>query len=432
MASLKKSIVWTAVLLYHRLKVAARMNNRYRLNSKIISNEVIHRLALYFKQSSESICKIVGVNGRNTKDIYNRLVGRCQTFEIENCIYKKADQRILNNNTTSAIVSTEQSHLPGILSNIQQVHDILVCITNKDTNTISCNDNNPNSFSEQIIEKTCENLTLQTSFSYMNRRSSSRIATKKSLTFSKRIFIVPKNLIFGRKKYPMNINRRSSFRIATKKSVEFSHQSNTARDYQELILILNHRNNDALPYVRFSKKTKKMYAHCRCYVKQRKRTQPFFSAVGNCNEIQHVHHLYDPHVAGIYSPFIDKVIDDSTLPTINKAFVHDPTHPLLASSDNGIDLIYVPTIYSAFDLWKQCLTEEELVVINKLKIACTNLRLLLDFQLNEKFTIRTAIDVVSKIKTQYHHDVLHLRYSYHTISMCAEVHNFTSNKKKKL
>ena len=122
------------------------------------------------------------------------------------------------------------------------------------------------------------------------------------------------------------------------------------------------------------------------------------------------------------------MIDHSTLPAINKAFVHDPTHPLLASLDNGIDLIYVPTIYSAFDSWKQCLTEEELVVINNLKIVCTDLRLLLDFQLNKKFTIKTAIDAVLKIKTQYYHDVLHLRYSYHTISMCAEVYNFTSNK----
>ena len=72
------------------------------------------------------------------------------------------------------------------------------------------------------------------------------------------------------------------------------------------------------------------------------------------------------------------------------------------------------------------------MVINNLRIACTDLWLLLDFQLDEKFTIKSAIDAVSKMKTQYHHDVLHLRYSYHTISMCAEVHNFTSNRKKKV
>ena len=113
---------------------------------------------------------------------------------------------------------------------------------------------------------------------------------------------------------------------------------------------------------------KGIYAHYWRYVKQRKQTEPFFGAVGNCNKVQHLHHLYNSHVAGIYGPFINKVIDDSTLPTIKKAFVHDPIHPLLASSDNGINLIYVPTIYSAFDSSKQSLTKEELVVINNSKL----------------------------------------------------------------
>ena len=230
----------------------------------------------------------------------------------------------------------------------------------------------------------------------------------------------------------MDMNRRSSFRIATKKSMKFYKPLKNVGKYQEMILILNHFNHNDLPYVWLSKIEKGMYAHFLDYEKQRKRTQAFFSAVGCCNTIQHLYHLYDPHVAGIYCPFIEKLIDDSTHPTINKAFVHDPTHPLLASSDKGIDLIFVPSIYSAVDSWKQCLTEDELVVINNLRIACTDLWLLLDFQLNEKFTIRSAIDAVSKMKTQYHHDVLHLRYSYHTISMCAEVHNFTSDRKKKV
>ena len=174
-----------------------------------------------------------------------------------------------------------------------------------------------------------------------------------------------------------------------------------------------------------------MYAHYQRYVQQRKQIQPFLNAIGVCNEVQHLHHLYDPHVTGMYGPFNNKVILDSTLPIINKAFVHNPTHPLLASSENRIDLIFVPTIYSAFDSWKQCLTEAQLVVINNLKIACNDPHLLLDFQLNEKFTIRTAIDAVSKINTEYRHDVFHLRYCYHTIPMCDEAHNFTSNHKNK-
>ena len=189
----------------------------------------------------------------------------------------------------------------------------------------------------------------------------------------------------------MDMNCQSSFRIATKKSLKFYKSLNIASKYQELILFLNHLNHDDLQDVWLSKIKKCMYAHYQCYVKQRKWTQPFFSAVGNRNKIQHLYHRYNPHVAGIYFPSIDKVIDDITLLTINKAFVHDPTNPFLASLDNVIDLIYVPTIYSAFDIWKQCLTEEEWVVIHNLRIACTDLRLLLDFQLIKKITIKTAV-----------------------------------------
>ena len=92
------------------------------------------------------------------------------------------------------------------------------------------------------------------------------------------------------------------------------------------------------------------------------------------------------------------MIGDNTLSAINKAFVHNPAHSLLASSENRIDLIYIPTIYSAFDSWKQCLTEKEIVVISDLKIACNDLNSLLDFQLDEKITIRTVIDALLEIK----------------------------------
>ena len=39
---------------------------------------------------------------------------------------------------------------------------------------------------------------------------------------------------------------------------------------------------------------------------------------------------------------------------------------------------------------------------------------------------------MSPKEQEYHHDVLHLHYCYHAISMCAEVHNFTSNIKNKI
>ena len=165
--------------------------------------------------------------------------------------------------------------------------------------------------------------------------------------------------------------------------------------YQELILIMDHVTPNDIPYVLLSQMKMNTFTHCQQYLVGRKRTQKFFKTVGVSNEVRHLHHLHDPYVAGVYSPLNDKVIQDITLPAINKAFVHDPTHPLLASSKNRIILIYILTIYSAWNSWKQCLSEKEVVVISDLKIACNDLKSLLDFQLSEKFTIRTAINALS-------------------------------------
>ena len=87
MTPLKQSIVWTAVLLYHRLKLATRMNHRYRLDSTICCTGVIHKLAFYYKNSIESISTIVG-------RIYNRALTACRLNEIEYYLCEKADNRI--------------------------------------------------------------------------------------------------------------------------------------------------------------------------------------------------------------------------------------------------------------------------------------------------------------------------------------------------
>ena len=114
-------------------------------------------------------------------------MGRCKSFEIQNCIYKKADQRIVDGNignTWTAIISTQQLQSPGKLSLVKRVHDIKVCIPDKDTNKIMCNDNNITSCSKHTNHKKCETLSLQRTVSYMKRRSSSHIATIESLSFS--------------------------------------------------------------------------------------------------------------------------------------------------------------------------------------------------------------------------------------------------------
>ena len=118
-------------------------------------------------------------------------------------------------------------------------------------------------------------------------------------------------------------------------------------NYQELILIMDHVTPNDIPYVLLSQMKMNTFTHRQQYLVGRKRTQQFFKTVGVSNKVRHFHHLHDPHVAGVYGPLNDKVIQDTTLPAINKAFVHNPTHLLLASSKNGINLIYIPTIYSA-------------------------------------------------------------------------------------
>ena len=187
-----------------------------------------------------------------------------------------------------------------------------------------------------------------------------------------------------------------------------------------------------LPYMKFTQMQKDTQGHQQWYIAERKRIEQFFITAGISNVVTHLHHLRDPHLMGIYGPFNDKEIQDDTLPTIANAFVHDPSHPLLATSNNGIDLIFIPTIHSAFDSWHHCLTKNEAELITKLKCACTDLDSLLNYQLTDNYTIRTAIDALSRKEQEYHHDVLHLRYCYHTISVCAEVHNFTSDIKNKI
>ena len=156
----------------------------------------------------------------------------------------------------------------------------------------------------------------------------------------------------------LDINCRSSSRITTKKSLYFYNQWMKLPKYQELILTMNHVIANDLPYIKLSK-IKTNTINRRNYMAERKRTEQFLTTAGVSNEVRHLHHLHDPHIAGIYGPLNNKVIQDNTLPTINKAFVHNPTHPLLASSNNIIDLIYIPTIYNDCYSWNQYLFDKE-------------------------------------------------------------------------
>ena len=115
MTSLKQSITWAAVLLYHRLKLPARTNHRYRLDSSIFCTGVIHKLAFYFNNSTKYISAIVGVNGKNTKSIYKRALIDSRFYEIEFYLCKKADSRIFNCTTNTPVV-TSQLQSPATFS----------------------------------------------------------------------------------------------------------------------------------------------------------------------------------------------------------------------------------------------------------------------------------------------------------------------------
>ena len=121
--------------------------------------------------------------------------------------------------------------------------------------------------------------------------------------------------------------------------------------YLELILVKDHLTISNLPYVKLTEMKTEIGFHRPNYMTERKRIEQFLVTAGISNEIRHLHHLRDPHIMGVYGPFSDKMIQDNSLPPIKNAFVHSPSHPLLATSNNGIDLIFIPTIDSASDGW---------------------------------------------------------------------------------
>ena len=132
---------------------------------------------------------------------------------------------------------------PRVLSDVDNNRNSIVHITPNDTDRTIVNDNS-------------------TKVSHMNRQSSSRITTHKSLRLYEQLIHVPKYVELKNHNLPLHINCWSLSCIATKNSLEFYKQLNNIPKYQELILILNHLTHDDLPYVRLSRIKKDMYTRC--------------------------------------------------------------------------------------------------------------------------------------------------------------------------
>mmetsp|Transcript_47432 Transcript_47432/g.51232 ORF Transcript_47432/g.51232 Transcript_47432/m.51232 type:complete len:180 (-) Transcript_47432:170-709(-) len=179
MISLKMSIAWTATLLYHCLKLAARTNHRYRLDSTIFCIGLIKSSPFVIKNSMESISTIFRDNGKNTKCIYNRALIACRLNVIEYYLCKKADNRIFHCKASSPII-IKQLQSPPIFSAINNYHNPIICINPTKMNASIATDNNTRtSMNENKIEITPK-VSVETTSLDINRRSSSRIATVNS------------------------------------------------------------------------------------------------------------------------------------------------------------------------------------------------------------------------------------------------------------
>jgi hypothetical protein len=197
----------------------------------------------------------------------------------------------------------------------------------------------------------------------------------------------------------------------------------------DVIYVLDHTTRMDPPYIRQSEYTGPLVHH-QCAEQVMNKTIHFSKSMFSNNKIQQIHHVNNPHINGIYDPFYEKRINTSTCDLLNTEYLHNPKHPLIATSKNGIDIIFIPSILFGKELWKDCLSSKELTIINDLMVATNNIKSLLDFPMGEKYTIKTAFQMIASDYKQYHHAIPHLRYSYHCVKHCAAIYMNPNRKKR--
>ena len=112
-------------------------------------------------------------------------------------------------------------------------------------------------------------------------------------------------------------------------------------------------------------------------------------------------------------------------------YQHDPAQPLLGTFRKGTQLLFIPSIFNNEQSWKSVLLSDEYEVIDRLRTACSasSKDLLLNFRLNSEYTIKSALKKLAIIKDEYHDNVLHLRWSYHTRS--GEIPRYNSSRRER-
>ena len=165
----------------------------------------------------------------------------------------------------------------------------------------------------------------------------------------------------------------------------------------------------------------------------RRQTDSFFHSIG-IHQVTQIHHLTDPSNYGCYKQFVETKINEKELSRFQTEYEHDPTTPMVATCKDRTQLLFIPSILNNEKSWKKELSIEEGEVFDRLHKACNDPSgdSLLNFRLNDKFTIKTALDILAQKEGEYHHNVLHLRWSWHTLPVTSEIHNFESPGKQKV
>ena len=300
MTSFKQSIAWTAVLLYHRLKLAATLNNRRRLVTTTFCTEVLHKLASFFRTSVEYISTIVGINGRNTKRIYNRALIDSRFYEIEFYLCKKADNRIFNYNAIATTTITTQFQSPKSFYALCHVaSNCSTCtVPTSQTGTdeiCSTKDNSASTYTNRIDDNTIHNTPpYNADPPHMVHHHKHHLPTKYTKITTRF------NSIFGS-------NRRSSSRIAIKNSLSSYKQSIIQPQYPELVLVMNHLPSSDMSRVHVTNMHPNSLSH-RQYIGEWKQTN-----TGSSNLDRQFHRLHTPRIDAKYGLLNNRFIQYSNV-----------------------------------------------------------------------------------------------------------------------
>ena len=140
-----------------------------------------------------------------------------------------------------------------------------------------------------------------------------------------------------------------------------------------------------------------------------------------------IHHLADAHTFGLYTDFVKVSIDSTKCYSMKGSYKHQMKEPLIAKSRRGVEFTSVPLILSKKGIphnWFDILSNDEIKIFNDLLVASTDIESMLQFRLNDKYTILDACTKIGNTKELYHNGIPHLQFSIQCMQQCANCHSF--------